>query len=239
MKIFALPVILGITFWLICSFKFVQEKPGNQPVTVEMLNCKSGMYKTYQDFVNQTPQPWKFKAPEASAAFGKLVKYEAVFIDEKGQKVRVSTSDFWGYKLDGGKLARTIPFVTGSVKAALAGVEIVTKDYVFYEAEDLGPGMSIEPPVWYSTTLADDAQGIKDNFKQPKTKIGMVYKKLNEAKGSCMRSSCPDYRSATPSEACINGYYNCVSNIPDVVAVWNGLYNNLLKNHDTSKYVGK
>lgn len=116
--------------------KSVQPEGGadHTRVTLEMLNCKPGLYKTYQDFLDGNPLKYTFLGINFKlTASGRPKEYVPVFKNEKDEMVTLDPKDFWGFTDKNNHLCRSSPFKNNAdVKYVCYYVRFATRDFICY-----------------------------------------------------------------------------------------------------------
>jgi hypothetical protein len=111
----------------------VSKPQTHEQVTLAMLNCPVGLYRTYEDFVNQKPEALVYQNfSMKGGSFKGYTGTDVVFKDGAGKKVTVSCDEFWGFKDKDGYLWRNGKFASSGGTFALPfSVEYVS-DYIEY-----------------------------------------------------------------------------------------------------------
>jgi hypothetical protein len=158
-------IVVSIMFYGAVKPRPLSTGPAG-PITAQMLNCKTGIYDSYQDFEKGTPsKKWTFLWVNTGVQFGgKISQYELLFKDESGKKVKISTAECWGWKCADGKLYKNSEFNNGAVKAIPFLVKYIAADHIMYEPLN-PPTESIDPHEWFSTDLNSRVIPIDEFFK--------------------------------------------------------------------------
>ena len=98
-------------------------------ITLEMLNCKPGVYRTYEDFVNGKVEDLCWLNFDCGLSFHDLPKFDVVFKDKSGKRVKIPASEFWGWRNPDGTLWRNGKYVHGKLTAIPFFVEYVGNWY--------------------------------------------------------------------------------------------------------------
>ena len=179
--------VTTISHSLLYAVKPASPEGDSEKITLEMLNCKMGVYKTYNDFVNNQPsfQDYTYFGVGFSVLGNSMKLYDIVFQDKAKKKVSVEPKDFWGFKSQFGKLFRTGNFVNGKVSKICFLVKYSAKDLVVYEPLD-PVGLEITPSAWCSASLSDEVLPADEFFKtHPKQKA--AYTEIEAAVKNCLK----------------------------------------------------
>lgn len=102
------------------------------------INGKMGLFKTYDDFVNNKPKRMKFVKWTYLYTGGTNLKYfKAVFETPDGKHETISCDEFWGFRSNDG-LYRSLPFQNDNVKAVSYRLYAMADGYCFWEVSRLG-----------------------------------------------------------------------------------------------------
>jgi hypothetical protein len=102
------------------------------------INGKIGLFKTYDDFVNNKPKKMKFVKWTYLYTGGTNLKYfKAVFETPDGKHETLSCDEFWGFRSNDG-LYRSLPFYNDNVKAVSYRLYAIADGYYFWEVSRLG-----------------------------------------------------------------------------------------------------
>lgn len=158
------------------SLSFTGASVTNSDVTLKMLNCKPGLYRTYNDFLKGNAEPLTFVRYKYSWVTGNMKYFGIMFKDENGKKIKIACDEFWGWKCDAG-LFRNVPYQTGDVKAISARVTCVG-DFVFYNTFG-NESITFKPYTWLSQNLNSEMMSPEAYTKKyPDTKYPEVYEYL-------------------------------------------------------------
>ena len=155
----------------------------NAQLTPEKMNCKTGMYKTYQDFVNNNPKPWKWVNFDIGSSMSGFTRFLVIFKDENGKKIKMDPNEFWGFRDDNRELYRNGSFVNGSVTAIPFFVKYVATDYIMYHPEFLS-NATVSPHEWCSTDLNSPIMK-QDDFLKKHGKV--VYDRIEKETADCKK----------------------------------------------------
>ncbi len=186
----------------------VSKPQTNEAVTLEMLNCPPGVYKTYEDFVNRKPEnltPTVFNCK--GGGFKGYIGGEMVFKDASGKKVTLSCDEFWGWKEKDGILWRNAVFTTAKGSFAVPFYVEYVSDYIEYHPTWMVSNYEFRPFEWCSADLKSPLQVSEYYTRQNKTRYAKVsaYQNGCDAKAprginqwiaqceSC-ETQCPDIR---------------------------------------------
>src|SRR4051812_11874762 len=102
MKIFS---TLFFTF-LLSAQLFSQEN-----ITLDLLNCPPGIFRTYEDFITGKVEAADFHNSGVIVSGGNVATHDLVFKGPNG-KIKVKPESIWGFKHDNGTLYRMGKFAS-------------------------------------------------------------------------------------------------------------------------------
>jgi hypothetical protein len=196
------------------AFKPEGSTVEHKPVTLDMLNCKPGLYKTYQDFLDGKPLKYQyieidFKTKES----GRLVKYNAVFKDEKGKTVELDPKDFWGFTDHNRHLCRSGAYNHNTdVPLICYYVEYATNGFISYITCNTYGDYRF-PYYWFSLDLNSP---VIDGPSFWNAHGKYLTKKVDDEIKNCERHSKPD----KDLRVWANRVYECYGEIPGFIGKW-------------------
>lgn len=128
------------------------------------LNGKEGVFKTYDDFINNKPLKLKFIKWTYLYTGGTNLKFvKAVFENPEGKKEEMSCDEFWGFRSNDG-LYRSFPFENDKVKALGYRLNyIIGGNFVWVIARF--NEVSFSPTIHYTQELNGEEQKVDKELK--------------------------------------------------------------------------
>lgn len=131
----------------------------NSDVTLQMLNCKPGVYLKFNDLLNGEPADLVFKGLTYKYKDSALYDLGVVVKGADGKEV-LDCTEFWGWKSSDGVLYRNVPFRTGNTKAVPSRVMYAGKNFINYKT--VFGAYHFRPNQWLSTNLKEPVYGVGD-----------------------------------------------------------------------------
>lgn len=184
-----------------------QETGSVEKITLDMLNAPVGLYRTYEDFINKTPdQTYNSMSTGIVYAGGKMSQKELTFYGKGNKNLKLKPSEVWGWKEDNGEFFRFGPFNSKLGKLVIRFRVAYVSDFIMYHPEDV-VGSSINPSNWYSNNFKSEIKPLPRG-----TSIeGTNFQKIKSFMDSCTatKPSAPTMVTDKLEHDCtiINPYY--------------------------------
>ncbi len=184
-------------------------------ITPALLNGKPTFFKTYHDFVNGTGQAWVYDGYDVGHTFGPTPHYLVAFKNENGKRVKVSASDFWGWRDKDGSLWRNGEFHFEKITHIPFMVNYIANNHIMYSPGPF-PGATVQPSEWCSENLNDPIIQIETYFKMSQHSKA-PYTRIAAAKDKCNSQPAPKKEKWADHNKRI---LSCYSKAPDLICIW-------------------
>jgi hypothetical protein len=212
-----------------------EESKTNVQITSALMNGKPAFFKTYGDFINGKGKAWTYLNDELSHANKKISGYDVVFRDENGKKVKISTTDFWGWRGEDGYVYRMGDFSFEGISKIPFRIEHIASDHIYYSPKMVS-FYTVEPFQWYSENLGTPIIGTDDYFKNHNEESS---ERIRKAKRECEKEI-PEKKSYGSN---VKGYMehnqevtDCRLKSADLVCVWSATSMNNMRTAEFGNY---